>query len=126
VTNSINSLQQLMETGRGKKSICRLLKKTQRRGARRPMSGGVLFLYVDARSVERNEAYEAFSAVCQLVAGPAYQRTNADDAKKQLVDGNLVRRSHLAKRAREQQVEEEPAEAGKSEKAEQTIAEQRR
>ena len=39
-----------------------LLKKTQRRGARRPMSGGVLFLYVDAKSVERNEAYESFSA----------------------------------------------------------------
>ena len=44
-------------------AICRLLKKTQRRGARRSMSGGVL-LYVDAKSVERNEVYEAFSAVC--------------------------------------------------------------
>ena len=32
--------------------IVRLLKKTQRRGARRSMSGGVLFLYVDAQSVE--------------------------------------------------------------------------
>ena len=42
--------------------IVRLLKKTQRRGARRSMSGGVL-LYVDAQSVERNEAYESFSAV---------------------------------------------------------------
>jgi 6-phosphogluconolactonase len=29
------------------------------------MSGGVLFLYVDAQSVERNEAYEVFSAACQ-------------------------------------------------------------
>ena len=28
------------------------------------MSGGVLFAYVDAKSVERNEAYESFSAVC--------------------------------------------------------------
>src|SRR5262245_55790919 len=28
------------------------------------MSGGVLFLYVDAKSVERNEAYECFSAAC--------------------------------------------------------------
>jgi hypothetical protein len=28
------------------------------------MSGGVLFLYVDAKSVERNEAYESFSAAC--------------------------------------------------------------
>jgi len=28
------------------------------------MSGGVLFLYVDAKSVERNEAYESFSATC--------------------------------------------------------------
>jgi hypothetical protein len=38
-------------------------KRSQRRGARRSMSGGVL-LYVDAKSVERNEAYEAFSAAC--------------------------------------------------------------
>jgi hypothetical protein len=29
------------------------------------MSGGVLFLYVDAQSIERNEAYEVFSAACQ-------------------------------------------------------------
>ena len=35
------------------------------------MSGGVLFLYVDAKSVERNEAYDAFSAACRSVAGPA-------------------------------------------------------
>ena len=28
------------------------------------MSGGVLFLYVDAKSVECNEAYESFSATC--------------------------------------------------------------
>src|SRR5262249_56599348 len=28
------------------------------------MSGGVLFVYVDAKSVERNEAYESFSAAC--------------------------------------------------------------
>jgi hypothetical protein len=28
------------------------------------MSGGVLLVYVDAKSVERNEAYEAFSAAC--------------------------------------------------------------
>ena len=47
-----------------KNSVCRLLKMIQRRGARRSMSGGVLFLYVDAKSVERNEAYESFSAVC--------------------------------------------------------------
>jgi hypothetical protein len=39
-------------------------KRSQRRGARRSMSGGVLFLYVDAKSVERNEAYESFSAAC--------------------------------------------------------------
>jgi hypothetical protein len=42
----------------------RLLKRSQRQGARKSMSGGVLFLYVDAKSVERNEAYESFSAVC--------------------------------------------------------------
>ena len=35
--------------------------KTQRRGARRSMRGGVLFLYVDPKSVERNDAYEVFS-----------------------------------------------------------------
>jgi hypothetical protein len=45
-----------------KKAICRPLKKTQRPGARRSMSGGVLFLYVYAKSAERNAAYEAFSA----------------------------------------------------------------
>jgi hypothetical protein len=42
----------------------RLLKKTQKRGARRSMSGGVLLSYVDAKSIERNDAYEFFSAVC--------------------------------------------------------------
>ena len=44
----------------------RLVKKVQLRGVRRSMSGGVL-LYVDAKSVERNEACESFSAVCNLV-----------------------------------------------------------
>jgi hypothetical protein len=42
-----------------------LLKKIQRRGARRSMSGGVL-LYVDAKSIERNEAYGSFSAAWLL------------------------------------------------------------
>src|SRR5262245_24593335 len=28
------------------------------------MSGGVFFVYVDAKSAERNEAYESFSAAC--------------------------------------------------------------
>ena len=28
------------------------------------MSGDVLLLYVDAKSVEHNEAYESFSAAC--------------------------------------------------------------
>jgi hypothetical protein len=46
--------------------VSRLLEKSQRRGARRSMSGGVLFLYVDAKSVECNEAYESFSAACLL------------------------------------------------------------
>src|SRR4030095_10478908 len=40
-------------------------KRAQRQGARRSMSGGVLCLYVDAKSVECNEAYESFSAACQ-------------------------------------------------------------
>jgi len=39
----------------------RLVKKVQMRGVRRSMSGGVL-LYVDAKSVERNEADGLFSA----------------------------------------------------------------
>src|SRR5215510_6388913 len=46
-----------------------------------------------------------FSILHFLIAGAANQWTNTDDAKKQLVDGNLVRRSHLAKRTREQQIE---------------------
>ena len=36
------------------------------------MSGGVL-LYVDAKSVERNDAYEAFSAACELLSAAAEQ-----------------------------------------------------
>ncbi len=39
-------------------------KRSQRRGARRSMSGGVLFSYVDAKSGKRNEAYGSFSAAC--------------------------------------------------------------
>jgi hypothetical protein len=39
----------------------RLFKKIQLRGARRSMSGGALFSYGDAKSVERNEANELFS-----------------------------------------------------------------
>ena len=66
------------------------------------------------------------SAACQSIAGPTHQRTNADDAEEQLVDGNLMCRSHLAKRARQQQVKEKPAQARKSEEAEQTIAKKRR
>jgi len=41
----------------------RLFKKVQMRGARRAMSGGVL-MYVDAKSVERNDAGEPFSTAC--------------------------------------------------------------
>src|SRR5262249_52558016 len=54
-------------------------KRSQRRGARRSMSGGVLFLYVDAKSVERNEAYESFSAAClrRLLALPQAQQSVA-------------------------------------------------
>src|SRR5262245_42995251 len=48
------------------KNFClQAAQKAQRQGARRSMSGGVLFLYVDAKSVECNEAYEPFSAVCK-------------------------------------------------------------
>jgi hypothetical protein len=42
------------------------------------------------------------SAARHSVPGPAYQRTNADDTEKQLVNGNIVGRSDLAKRTREQ------------------------
>jgi hypothetical protein len=38
----------------------RLFKKVQMRGARRAMSGSVL-MYVDAKSIKRNEADEPFS-----------------------------------------------------------------
>ena len=38
------------------------------------MSGGVLFLYVDAKSVECNEAYESFSAACVLALPRRLQR----------------------------------------------------
>jgi hypothetical protein len=70
--------------------ICRLLKKTQRRGARRPMSRGVL-LYVDAKSVERNEAYEAFSAPCPLVQFVAqlYGDFPGDSWVSDLFEGNF-------------------------------------
>ena len=38
----------------------RLLKNGQMRGARRPMSEGVLWSYVEAKSAERNEAVDVF------------------------------------------------------------------
>jgi hypothetical protein len=40
----------------------RLFKKVQMPGARRAMSGSVL-MYVDAKSIERNEADEPFSTL---------------------------------------------------------------
>src|SRR5919201_6986092 len=49
-------------------------KGSQRQGARRSMSGGVLFLYVDAKSVEGNEAYETFSAACVLTFSSRLER----------------------------------------------------
>src|SRR5215510_8074449 len=52
-----------------KNSVAGCSKRSQRRDARRSMSGGVLSLYVDAKSVECNEAYESFSAVCNLAVG---------------------------------------------------------
>jgi hypothetical protein len=39
-----------------------LLKNGQMRGARRPMSEGVLWSYVEAKSAERSEAGGRFSA----------------------------------------------------------------
>jgi hypothetical protein len=45
-------------------------KKTQMRGARRAMGGGVLVSCVDAKSVERNEAYEAFSGLLGSKTAP--------------------------------------------------------
>jgi hypothetical protein len=52
-------------------SVCRLLKKIQRRGARKidpsafaqdRLGAGVPSQYVGARRLKRNEAYESFSA----------------------------------------------------------------
>jgi len=37
------------------------------------MSGGVLVLYVDATSVECNEAYEAFSVACDEKKKPSLE-----------------------------------------------------
>jgi hypothetical protein len=46
-----------------KKASCRLLKKIQRRGVRKiDERWGVHRQYVDARRLERNEAYGSFSA----------------------------------------------------------------
>jgi hypothetical protein len=42
-------------------------KRPQSQDARKSISGGVLLLYVDAKSVERNEGYESFSATCWMV-----------------------------------------------------------
>src|SRR5688572_18322131 len=56
---------QLSLAARHKTRIAGCSKRSQRRGARRSISGGVL-LYVDAQSVECNEAYESFSAACPL------------------------------------------------------------
>jgi hypothetical protein len=53
-----------------------------------------------------------------LITGPANQWADTDNAEKQLVNGNLVRRSDLAKRACQQQVEKKPAQAGENKKTE--------
>ena len=45
----------------------RLFKKVQMPGARRAMSGSVL-MYVDAKSIKRNEADEPFSTLKSLQA----------------------------------------------------------
>jgi hypothetical protein len=46
-----------------KSPVLQAVQKDLRGEAReKSTSGGVLFLYVDAKSVERNEAYESFSA----------------------------------------------------------------
>jgi len=45
-------------------SICRLLKKTQRRGARKIEEQRRTYPVRWSEAIERNEAYEAFSAVC--------------------------------------------------------------
>jgi hypothetical protein len=41
----------------------RPFKNVEMRGARRSMSGGVLWSYVDAKSIERNEAGRRFGTV---------------------------------------------------------------
>jgi hypothetical protein len=54
-----NMRSKLFQTTKAKFSF-RLFKKAQMRGARRAMSGSVL-MYVDAKSLKRNEADEPFS-----------------------------------------------------------------
>ena len=59
--------------------MSRLLKKVQRQGARRPISGDVL-LYVDVQSIERNEAPDSrrrFSSPGRWT--PASRGTGADE-----------------------------------------------
>ena len=45
------------------------------------MSGGVLSLYVDAKSAERNEAYESFSAACYVRAFLAIQTQRVESRR---------------------------------------------
>jgi hypothetical protein len=47
-----------------KNSDCRLLKKTQRRGARKLDERRRTYTVRCSEAIERNEAYEAFSAAC--------------------------------------------------------------
>jgi hypothetical protein len=47
-----------------KNSVCRLLKKTQRQGARKIDERRRTYAVRCSEAIERNEAYEAFSAAC--------------------------------------------------------------
>ena len=67
----------------------RLFKKVQMRGARRSMSGGVL-LYVDAKSIERNEPRWAFFNSLLFFVEP-FDKPARFDLPRDLVRDELLR-----------------------------------
>ena len=60
ISTNVESKYSSQSVGAPTEMSFRLFKKVQMRGARRAMSGSVL-MYVDAKSIKRNEADEPFS-----------------------------------------------------------------
>jgi len=56
-----------------------------------------------------------FSILLFLIAGPAEEWTNTDDAEEQFMNGNILGSSYLAKRVRQKQMKQEPAKARQNE-----------